>query len=1340
MPRLLLTVLVFLLGQSIIRAQFEVDELEDDSPYASGVVLHQEGNSYATPHVFLSRNKDARTRSWAGYLESDIEGNYRLAAKFTGELEIQLNGRIVLRGSSEVPLWLTSNEIPLSYAHHPIRVTLKPTANGRSSITTFWSGPNFRYEPLPVKVLWHERGVSQKDISGHTLFRRLRCDACHTIDGIATQPLRSPELSSITPEFTDPAWLETFFVQASKSEDPIVRIHGLPRAADELIGWLYEKGTKDSGAAHDVARQGNTENGEALLHTVGCLACHQYRGLGQESDFGGGDLTEIGDKRTQRFLQEWLSDPAKLNANHRMPKFDLRDQEVLDIAAFLSVGVAQSPNPRTTIDSTEATKTESGKVLFEANSCAHCHGSHDQHRSQLSAESNWVNSCVSASPKTGQPDYQLSANEIKALKAFVANPADRSHHVGDQLLAENNCMSCHARGDMLGLATVSQSVVNAHPRLVDQLGKMKPPALNSIGDKLHARVLRRSITRDEQPRRPWLSVRMPKFPLSDGDVEAIADHFIAQDRVPNEAFEDSETQTSQLPAEEQTIAGRMVTSDGFGCASCHQIGKVKPPEKTPVNQLAPNLSMPSERMRKIWFDRWVRNPARITPKMEMPSVQVPIPHVLDGDLDRQLNAVWSILNERRFNPPDPSPTRVVRRTGAPGELAAVLTDVISFNGRKLIKPFLIGLPNRHNILLDLEEGRLASWWTGDTARQRTQGKTWYWESSSLQTPETKRRPELVLSINGETLEPYRDGQSVAELDGWKRTANGVEMDHRLRFMIDEQSRSIFVTQQFVATPNGWMRKVRAEGLPANARLALRSSLEASADEAVGGLQFAKPASAGTATLELSYIADSPDTGQPAKQTNFTINETKQLDVMPGFRATQLPVRADVMPISLAWRPNGQLIVGSLKGRVWTARDADGDGLEDTMTAFSDDLASPYGIQATNEYVDVVVKYGVVRCFDDNNDGLADRHEIVASGWGHTDDYHDWIVGLPKDEAGNYFISIPCQQDDRSLAAAQFRGRVLRLAPRIPTTKNPRLFELKEISAGHRFPMGIARNASGQLFVTDNQGNYNPFNELNHVVEGAHFGFINKVEREGDYRPPLTEPTIDIPHPWTRSVNGICFLETPAQLQPERGDLFGPFEGQLLGCEYDTRRLVRMSLQSVNGRLQGAIYPFAEAANDPAKGFQGPINCGVAPDGDIYIANIRDSGWGGANNTGSLVRIAPDLDALPCGIAEVKAMARGFRVRFTRPISKKQGSSLDHYNIASYRRVSTPAYGGDDVDRRQERISSVKVADDRMSVDIELSKLRAGFVYAFRLQNLADDSSEFYPAEAFYTLRQIPKSQ
>jgi hypothetical protein len=396
------------------------------------------------------------------------------------------------------------------------------------------------------------------------------------------------------------------------------------------------------------------------------------------------------------------------------------------------------------------------------------------------------------------------------------------------------------------------------------------------------------------------------------------------------------------------------------------------------------------------------------------------------------------------------------------------------------------------------------------------------------------------------------------------------------------------------------------------------------------------------------------------------------------------------------------------------------------------------LAADDDYIDVTTKYALLRLFDDDQDGQADRTITLASGWGHTSDYHDWIVGLPRDEAGNYYLAIPCQQDERALAAANLRGTVVKLVPRTATPDDPRLFSIEEISGGHRFPMGIARNRDGQLFVTDNQGNYNPWNELNHVVSRARYGFINALERKPGFKPPLTPAAIDIPHPWTRSVNGICFLDTPAAVKAKLGrELFGPFEGHLIGCEYTTRRLIRMSLQQVGDTYQGACYPFSIEEPPAGPPFLGPLACAVAPNGDLYVGSISDSGWGGSNNAGEVVRLRPQSDALPAGIAEVRAVSDGFSIDFTAPVDRQRAANIASYSISSYRRISTPAYGGPDVDRRNEKIVSVELAADRRRVRLKLNGLRKGFVYELQLKNLSSGGTQFFPTEAYYTLRQIP---
>ena len=264
--------------------------------------------------------------------------------------------------------------------------------------------------------------------------------------------------------------------------------------------------------------------------------------------------------------------------------------------------------------------------------------------------------------------------------------------------------------------------------------------------------------------------------------------------------------------------------------------------------------------------------------------------------------------------------------------------------------------------------------------------------------------------------------------------------------------------------------------------------------------------------------------------------------------------------------------------------------------------------------------------------------------------------------------------------------------------------------------------------------------MNHVRPGLRYGFINELEKKTLIDPPLTSPAINIPHPWTRSVNGICFLETPAELGGTGKRSFGPFEGHLIGCEYDTRRLVRMSLQRVGDTFQGAVYPFSRVQPSHSNPLLGPIACAVSPRGYVYIGELRDSGWGAGNNTGHIVRMQFSPNTVPCGISEVRAVSGGFEIEFTRSIDLEKAADIRQYEVSSATRDSTPAYGGDDRDRRRESIRRVELShhDDtqRPIVRLSLDDLRPGFVYEFHVKSLAPNDEDFFPSEAYYSLNQV----
>ncbi|MGE0759001.1 MAG: hypothetical protein AB7O38_18430, partial [Pirellulaceae bacterium] len=637
--------------------------------------------------------------------------------------------------------------------------------------------------------------------------------------------------------------------------------------------------------------------------------------------------------------------------------------------------------------------------------------------------------------------------------------------------------------------------------------------------------------------------------------------------------------------------------------------------------------------------------------------------------------------------------------------------------------------------------------------------------------------DLELVRRGRAEGPHEAGQFVTEFDSLEHVGPALRFRHRLHFGAETGGRQVLqVTQEFrplsataIEPSSGFRRTIEVAGLQNGQTLLLHAGGDRSMPGASlsRGAELVVRAGEGNTLIrlvgasrsefqpdgslratavggrpvswELEYRTQLPVDHFPSVPASVASIESAALQVVPGFEATRLPLTDSVMPTALAWKPDGTMVVASLKGQVFLAVDRDGDDLADELTPFSDELAAPYGLFASGDYIDVLNKYALLRLFDDDADGRADRTVTLASGWGHTADYHDWAVGLPQGERGQYYMALPCQQDKRSAAAAAYRGAFLELVPRTPNAANPHQFAIQPISHGHRFPMGIARNRQGDLFVTDNQGNYNPFNELNHIRPGAHFGFINAIDKSDDPRPPLTAPAIDIPHPWTRSVNGICFLDTPANVRDRLGrPSFGPWEGHLIGCEMDTRRLVRMSLQPVGDSYQGAAYPFS--FDQPLTGppLLGPLVCAVSPTGDLYVGGLRDSGWGGANNIGEVVRLRLQPQDLPNGIAEMRATATGFEIDFVAPVNRQAAGNVANFSLASYTRESTPAYGGPDLNRRTESIAHVAVSDDGRRASLTLRELRAGFVYELHVRNLAQPDQRFFPAEAHYTLRQIPQ--
>jgi hypothetical protein len=488
--------------------------------------------------------------------------------------------------------------------------------------------------------------------------------------------------------------------------------------------------------------------------------------------------------------------------------------------------------------------------------------------------------------------------------------------------------------------------------------------------------------------------------------------------------------------------------------------------------------------------------------------------------------------------------------------------------------------------------------------------------------------------------------------------------------------------------------------------------------------------------------------------------------VPGFDGVQLPLDTSIMPTGFDWHPNGQLVFSSLKGHVFAALDQDRDGLEDRLALLHEGLCAPYGVlipkdvwqfpAPTVTWVLVATKSALISLNDNDGDGYLNQQGPDEMSWGFTDDYHEWGSGPVSDSKGNLYVGLASDYTDKSRpkSRAQLRGKVLRKPPQ---QMQGRLSAATPIGHAFRYPTGLAINERDEVFVSDQQGVQNCFNEINYLVEGAHYGVPATHEEDKDA--PETKAAIQIPHPWTRSVNGLCFL-TGNEGYPD-------LKGHGIGCEYNNKFLIRFTTQRVGDVMQGAVYPFSipdeemtrrtggvspladdNSTPDHTRGltppvrqepmnFQGPLCIGVNPKGQIYVGSIADSGWAGGNNTGSIVQLRSNGQR-PNGIREIRATRDGFDIEFFSAVDRARATNVESYSISGYTRVWSGAYATPDSDRHRCKVLRAELSQDGKTAHLQVAPRKTpNYVYDISCRDVADPEKPFFPAYGFYTLHQIP---
>ena len=423
---------------------------------------------------------------------------------------------------------------------------------------------------------------------------------------------------------------------------------------------------------------------------------------------------------------------------------------------------------------------------------------------------------------------------------------------------------------------------------------------------------------------------------------------------------------------------------------------------------------------------------------------------------------------------------------------------------------------------------------------------------------------------------------------------------------------------------------------------------------------------------------------------------------------------------LAFRPDGKLYLATRRGDIWLIDNPlTGDFTKLAFKPYARGLHEVLGLSLVppnDLYVAQRPELSLLR--DTNGDDVADDFLTINDKFGHSGDYHEYVYGPARDAAGNFFLTLNVGFGGGHQSKTPYRGCCIKIDPR---------GRLIPWAYGLRSPNGVNFSPEGRLYYTDNQGEWVAACKMQEVRQGEFYGHVASVrwwggKKEGD-RPQMTPPAIWFPYALSRSASEPVWDTS--------GGKFGPFAGQCFVGELTNSLLMRVDLEEVQGRMQGACFEFR-------RGFQGGVNrlC-FAPDGSLFVAQTN-RGWGSVGGQTHALERVVFTGKTPCEIHSMRITPQGWIVRFTQPIDRKKAADAATYFLESYTYHYWQTYGSPEIDRKENAISGITVSGDGRSVQLEVPQRATGRVYHLQLKGLtSEDGAPLLHPDAYYTLNHLP---
>lgn len=202
------------------------------------------------------------------------------------------------------------------------------------------------------------------------------------------------------------------------------------------------------------------QQGHVLTEELACAACHE--GLGNGAKKSAPDLSAVGDRVTQEYLERYLADPHQTHPGTTMPDVlvGLPAAEKKEVSRSIASYLTSLRSEKVNQPGAEVGDKVAGREIYHEVGCVACHGAGDhggvKSLSHVSAKyhhgalGEFLLDPVKVRPSGRMPNLKLSQKEAADLEAYLggigkASPQPPAEEIaqGKAHFERYNCASCH---------------------------------------------------------------------------------------------------------------------------------------------------------------------------------------------------------------------------------------------------------------------------------------------------------------------------------------------------------------------------------------------------------------------------------------------------------------------------------------------------------------------------------------------------------------------------------------------------------------------------------------------------------------------------------------------------------------------------------------------------------------------------------------------------------------------------------------------------------------------------------------------------------------------------------